>query len=100
MWQKDAGHMEQIDFTTFDSVTALQHLIDAAEHEIAKRQKQALEAARERLRHEAESYGMTLDAWLESMGKKPGRPPKIKGAGKKRMRVEQTPHIAEAEDTG
>ncbi len=92
--------MEQIDFTTFDSVGALQHLIDAAEHEIARRQKQALEAARERLRNEAESYGMTLDTWLENMGKKPGRPAGKRGGGKKRTRVEQTPPIAEAEDTG
>ncbi len=92
--------MKQIDFTTFDSVAALQHLINAAEHEIANRQKQALEEARERLKHEAESYGMTLDAWLESMGKKPGRPPGKRGAGKKRARVEQTPHSAEAQDTG
>ena len=92
--------MEQFDLTSFDSVTKLQHLIDAAEHEIARRQKQALEEARERLKYEAESYGMTLDAWLESMGKKPGRPAGKRGAGKKRTRVEPTPSIAEAQDTG
>ena len=80
--------MEQIDFTQFDSIEALQQCIDAAEAEIARRKKQALEESRQRLEQEAAAYGLSLDEWLEGIGKKTGRPARKRGVAKKQPRVQ------------